>query len=119
MTQSNRGRTIRIICVLLPLQLFCGLAIVLHGQPPVTVIEQKLADDVTSVDARVRRLEDLHLEGRLAVLDALSDRSWRIELLVIGLFLTTGGQLVFQTWMHRTSGPPHRHSRLDDAERED
>lgn len=115
MTDMRRRRTIRAISWLLPLQLFTGLAMVLHGQGPATIIEQKITDNVESIEHRVKTIEDLHLEGRLAVLDALSDRSWRIELLVIGLFLTTGGQLVFQTWMHRTTGRPHDHHRFDDS----
>jgi len=102
---------ITVVRWVLPLNLFCGLVIVLHASSqPVTVVEQKIADDVTAVEARVHRLEDLHLEGRLAVLDELKDRSWRIELLVIGLFITTGGHWLMQAWLHR--GRPRM--RVDD-----
>jgi hypothetical protein len=72
---------------LLPLQLLAGGALILHAQiMPVTVVEQKLTDEVSSINDRLKKLDDLHLEGRLAVLDKLSDRSERTEYLVVGCF---------------------------------
>lgn len=102
-----RRRLVNLVLWVLPIQLLGGLVLVLHAQhqlAPETVVEQKLTDDAVALDRRVLTLENLHLEGRLAVLDALSERSWRIELLVIGLFGTTAGSLFMQVWMHRLSG---------------
>jgi hypothetical protein len=115
---SRRRHLIAALLWFLPIQLLCGLVFVLHAQAPLTAVEQKISDDVGAISARVQKLEELHLEGRLAVLDALSDRSWRIELLVIGLFLTTAGHLFLQAWSHRASHSRRSHVRYDD-DRED
>ncbi len=118
MTMRSRHRVIIGLLWLLPTQLLGGLAFVLHAQAPFTVVEQKLSDDVSALEARVHKIEDLHLEGRLAVLDALSDRSWRIELLVIGLFLTTAGHLFLQAWMHRAVNGRRTHVLFDDTRKD-
>ena len=122
MTAPRRRRCVTTILWLLPIQLLCGMALVLHAQrevSPRTAVEQKLTDSVETINARLQKLDDLHLEGRLAVLDVLSDRSWRIELLVIGLFLTTGAHLALQAWMHRQTGHRHGHGRFTDSQSED
>jgi hypothetical protein len=115
-TTRRRRRVVTLLSWLLPAQLLVGGVLVLHAQPellPNTRIEQKLTDDVVSIREQLKKIDDLHLEGRLAVLDALSERSWRIELLVIGLLLTTAGHLALQAWMHKSRGE-HRHGRFDD-----
>jgi hypothetical protein len=115
MTTHRRRRIVTTLLWILPLQLLAGGALILRAQiMPVTVVEQKLTDEVSSINERLKKLDDLHLEGRLAVLDKLSDRSERTEYLVVGLFLTTAGQLLLQAWVHRSRNNNHAHGRFDD-----
>lgn len=114
MTMTARRKFVTCLLWFLPVQLLTGLVLVLHAQPPViTVTEQRLDDHLEALSDRVKRLEDLNIPGRLQVLEVLGDRSWRIELLVIGCCLTTTAHLFLQLWQHRGGGG-RRHRRLDD-----
>jgi len=95
----HRSRILKIARWAITVQLGVGTAVVLLAQRPpieqmVAVQEQAFSDRAAMLEARLKKLEDLDIGSRVAVLEKIATDGHDTKLLVIGAIVALCGNLL-------------------------